>query len=147
MQNKLTPVEILRGILKWYQSEDRPDTMPGEFYLAAESFIESEEKETPPAVSHPSPISHAGKTRRWSVSYAYDIPHYADFTIDAPTEDAALAFAVAALDAGKLRDILGDPDHESDTDHRVFVQSETDPEDDSIPTMEALIENSKSQIA
>jgi len=57
---------------------------------------------------------------KYVVSYAYDVPHYADFTVEARNEKDALRKAKKALRAGKFTDILGQSD-ESAHAHRVFV--------------------------
>lgn len=50
---------------------------------------------------------HAPDTKpAWKLSYAFDLPYYADFVIDADTEAEAERIAQALLDAGTLPEIM-----------------------------------------
>lgn len=61
---------------------------------------------------------------RWSLSYAFDVSHYADFTIAAATEDDAEEIARALIKGGKLGEIMDGHAHifwdGNKTNERVF---------------------------
>ncbi len=58
--------------------------------------------------------------------YAYDVPHYAQFTIQAGSEDEARAIAQAALDNGKFDDVVGEPSQDGIDGHGVFCMRQAD---------------------
>ena len=56
----------------------------------------------------------------YNLSYAYDVPHYADFTIEAKNAKEALAIAKRALEQGKFSSVTGSPCIENQHSDRVF---------------------------
>ena len=62
---------------------------------------------------------------RFTCSYAYDVPHYFDFTVTAKNEKEALRKCQKALEAGKLCDYddHAGPCYENSNSARVFVVS------------------------
>lgn len=62
----------------------------------------------------------------FQVTYAYDVPCYTDFTVEADTEDAAEKIARDALRAGHLAEIGAQPEWDQCSGHRVFVQGEAE---------------------
>lgn len=57
---------------------------------------------------------------KYIVSYAYDVPHYADFRVNARSRKEALRKAKQALRAGRFGDVVGQPD-DTQKGERVFV--------------------------
>ncbi len=64
------------------------------------------------------------KHKTFLMSFAYDVPHYADFTIKANNEKDAIAKAEAALARGCFEDVVGEECLSNATEHRVFSQHE-----------------------
>jgi hypothetical protein len=80
---------------------------------------------------------------KFSLSYAYDVPHYADFIVEAPTKEEALRIATEALNAGKFSHVTGTECIENMNGDRVFLQEE-EPLDESEsgyfdPTLDELL--------
>lgn len=57
---------------------------------------------------------------KFVVSYAYDVPHYADFLVDAKNEEEALKKAKAAFSSGRFDVVCCQPDDTYRNEH-VFV--------------------------
>ena len=57
-------------------------------------------------------------------SYAYDVPCFADFTVEAESEAQALRLCKAAFAADKFNDVQCEANWGNDHNHRVFVQGE-----------------------
>lgn len=57
---------------------------------------------------------------KFVISYAYDLPHYADFTIEARNEEEALELAKKALREGRFKEVAGQP-NDTVENERVFV--------------------------
>jgi len=77
------------------------------------------------------------KPRRFAISYAYDVPHYADFIIEANSEAEALRIARAALKAGRFANVCGDPCFDNMNSERVFCAGAAD-DTDASPLMDEL---------
>lgn len=60
------------------------------------------------------------KLKRFAMSYAYDVPHYADFIIKASSEEEAERIARRALKAGRFSGVVGHPCIENARLDRVF---------------------------
>lgn len=78
---------------------------------------------------------------KYLCSYAYDVPHYADFTIEAADRKEAEKKIQAALKAGRFQNVeCEEPAEIAPVSHRVFVQFKiTSAEDtDACPTMAEL---------
>lgn len=56
----------------------------------------------------------------FQMSYAYDVPCYTDFTVEAETAEAALAIAQDALKRGCLLQVSAEPSWDNMTNARVF---------------------------
>lgn len=67
----------------------------------------------------------APKLRRFSMSYAYDIPHYADFTVLATDKAHAERIAKRALRAGCFAKVGGEPCHDNAKGDRIFSAGRT----------------------
>lgn len=68
--------------------------------------------------------------RYFRLSYAFDVPHYADFVLEAASEEDAHAIAKRLLDAGTLAEICyghANACWETQTNDRVFCSDETGP--------------------
>ncbi|MFZ3376222.1 MAG: hypothetical protein WA183_11775 [Chthoniobacterales bacterium] len=64
-------------------------------------------------------------------SYAYDVPCYADFYVEADSEEAAEKLIQEKLEAGAFSGVVGNPCWENAGENeRVFVSSEADEDDD-----------------
>lgn len=57
---------------------------------------------------------------KFTISYAYDLPHYADFTIEARNEEEALQLAEKALREGRFKTVAGQP-NDTVENERVFI--------------------------
>ena len=57
--------------------------------------------------------------KRWQLTYAYDMPYYVDFTVEATSFHAALRHAEKALRAGRFENVIGQSDYSVSGD-RVF---------------------------
>lgn len=53
-------------------------------------------------------------------TYAYDVPHYADFVVEAPNAKAALRQCQRSLRAGRFADVIGE-EYGDTSNERVFV--------------------------
>jgi hypothetical protein len=73
---------------------------------------------------------------KYKMSYAYDVPHYADFVLEAATEEEAEALANKRLEAGGFNNVIGvssgGPEEE-----RVFSAGEAEPDNED-QTMDEL---------
>jgi len=78
------------------------------------------------------------KLKKFVMSYAYDIPHYADFIIEAKDADDAMARATAALALGKFDTVEGDVCYDNIWAKRVFLQRPATKRDDYQPNMKEL---------
>ncbi len=58
---------------------------------------------------------------QFNCSYAYDIPHYVDFTVEAETEAEAEAIMKARLEQGCFCQVAGEACYDNMTAERVFV--------------------------
>jgi hypothetical protein len=64
-------------------------------------------------------------------SYAYDVPCYADFYVEADTEEAAEKLIQEKLESGAFSGVAGNPCWENAGDNeRVFVSGEARERDD-----------------
>lgn len=61
---------------------------------------------------------------KFVMTYAYDVPCYVDFIVEAESEEAAEALAQAALDAGRFSDVSCEPDWDMSFDERCFACEE-----------------------
>lgn len=78
--------------------------------------------------------------KKFLCSYAYDCPYYADFTVQANTEQGAEMMIKAALRKKKFERVEGVHDGFIE-EERVFVVNEINPENqDYHPTLHALLE-------
>ena len=75
---------------------------------------------------------------KYSMSYAYDVPSYADFTIEAESATAALKKAKHLLKEGCFDLVTADPNPEFAGDYRVFLHDDKPTEDDGLPPVEEL---------
>ena len=77
---------------------------------------------------------------KFSFTYAYDVTHYADFAMEAKTEEQALDLAKAAIERGELDNVYGEPQPGEKHEQRVFSNGVlTRSEDKSLPSMQVLI--------
>ena len=60
------------------------------------------------------------KLKRYDIAYAYDVPYYVDFTIDATSEREALRIARRALKEGRFASVSGEPCYDNAHNDRVF---------------------------
>lgn len=70
---------------------------------------------------------------KFKCSYAYDVPCYFDFTVEAPDEKSAEELATKALQSGTFDPIWGKVDEEAGAvpdSERVFVSTQCEDEDD-----------------
>lgn len=77
---------------------------------------------------------------KYLMTYAYDVPHYADFIVEARTRGQALDKAEKQMRAGKFRGVEGTAYSGQADNHRIVLRDESPREgsgDD--PTMEELI--------
>ena len=58
---------------------------------------------------------------KFACSYAYDVPHYADFVVEAPSREAAKAVIDQALADGRFSPVSGTAWYENQCNDRVFV--------------------------
>jgi hypothetical protein len=68
---------------------------------------------------------------KYIISYAYDLPFYADFLVEARNKKAALKRARAAFLAGRFNEVHGRHD-DTVRNNRVFVLRSADKLDDGI---------------
>jgi len=64
-------------------------------------------------------------------SYAYDVPCYADFYVEAASAEAAEKLIREKLESGALSGVAGEPCWENAGNDRVFVSGEAAEDDDS----------------
>jgi hypothetical protein len=76
---------------------------------------------------------------RFKCSYAYDVPHYFDFTVEAADEAEAEKKIAKALEDGVFgdHDDKASPCYENADDARVFVSGQ---DDDELPDEETMFE-------
>ena len=74
---------------------------------------------------------------KFRCSYAVDIPHYFDFTIEAANEDAATKLINDALGADTFDEVNLRACHENEHDPRVFICSPVMPGD--VPDDQILV--------
>jgi len=74
-------------------------------------------------------------------TFAYDIPHFADFLVKAKNEKHARKIIESALANGKFCRVVGDA-YENEENHRVFVSGPATQDDDYIVSMKQLIKES-----
>jgi hypothetical protein len=68
---------------------------------------------------------------KFVISYAYDVPNFADFLVDAKDENEALEKAQQALSSGRFAGVKGQPD-DSIGEERVFVLRASKERDDDL---------------
>ena len=73
---------------------------------------------------------------KFVISYAYDVPNYADFLVDAKNENEALKKAKAAFSSGKFNGVYCQPD-DTMKNERVFVLRAARDYDEGIASLEA----------
>ena len=73
-------------------------------------------------------------------SYAYDVPHYADFTVEAKDISEAEQIVQTVLQNGYFYQVQGQPD-DMHQNKRVLVYGHAD--DRTRPTMQQLIDENK----
>ena len=76
-------------------------------------------------------------------SYAYDIPHFADFVVEAQSEADAENMNSQALRDKRFHDVPGVADYDSVGDERVFVSRELSKADPFYPTMAQVIQDAE----
>ena len=81
-------------------------------------------------------------------SFAYDIPYYADFKVEAVSELAAMRKMRKALREGRFKNVQGEQCWDNICSERVFVQADDfDPKLDShVPTMDEVIEEADANV-
>jgi len=77
----------------------------------------------------PAPTAPADPDNWWLMTYAYDIPCFFDFAVQADSEAEALAKMQAALAAGLFSGVTGKPDHSEPRGDRVFSGGAIDAEE------------------
>lgn len=65
---------------------------------------------------------------KFNCSYAYSVPCYADFMVEAENEEAAEKIIQEALENGCFASVSGDPSWGDTSDDRVFVSGPTEHE-------------------
>lgn len=89
------------------------------------------------------PSTHTDPMPHFAISYAYDVPHYADMKIEAATAEDALAKAQALLDSGAFSSITGTPYWDNAGNERVFLTHDEEPlandDAETFDTAEAII--------
>jgi len=71
---------------------------------------------------------------KYVISYAYDVPHYADFVVDAKNKTEALNKAKQAFLLGRFKGVRGQRDETTRND-RVFVQRAADKYDQGVESL------------
>ncbi len=97
--------------------------------IAANPFMPTQSTKTNGAV--PTQTAEI-ETKIWQLSYAFDVPHYADFTIRAETEDQAERIANALLVSGHIQSIFDNhvsACFENASEERIFSTGEGTEED------------------
>lgn len=75
----------------------------------------------------------------YKCSYAYDVPHYADFIVEAESEHEAETIIEKALADDKFAGVSGDSKDSMDDNHRVFVSGELEEGEQTFdPTLEEI---------
>lgn len=64
---------------------------------------------------------------KFQMSYAYDVPHYVDFVVEADTPEDAQRIAQEALDAGRFNAVDCKPFWDNACEHRVFDNNGGEP--------------------
>ena len=73
-------------------------------------------------------------------SYAYDVPCYADFYVEADTEEAAAQLIQEKFEAGAFSGVVGKPCWENAGENeRVFVSGEAAKDDDPGVSLDELL--------
>lgn len=81
---------------------------------------------------------------RFACSYAYDVPHYFDFTVEAKDEAEAEEKIKKALEDGVFANVTCDACYENSHEDRVFVSEEMEPGEESFDeTLEDLEQKAK----
>jgi hypothetical protein len=81
---------------------------------------------------------------RFLCSYAYDVPCYADFYVEAESEEAAQKLIQEKLEAGAFSGVVGSPFWENAGENeRVFVSSDAAEDDDVGVSLEELLVGSE----
>ena len=81
---------------------------------------------------------------RFLCSYAYDVPCYADFYVEAVSEEAAEKLIQEKLEAGAFSGVVGSPCWENAGENeRVFVSSEAAEDDDAGVSLDDLLAGSQ----
>ena len=77
---------------------------------------------------------------RFLCSYAYDVPCYADFYVEAASEEAAEKLIQEKLEAGAFSGVVGNPCWENAGENeRVFLSGEAAEDDDAGACLDELI--------
>lgn len=62
---------------------------------------------------------------KYECSFAYDVPHYVDFVVEAKSKKEAEKIIKAALKAGRFEQVPASACYENQCNERVFVQGRT----------------------
>jgi len=83
--------------------------------------------------------------KRFIVTFAYDVPHYLDFAVEAESAETAEAIARAKLEAGELDRInhLAKASYEDQSEERIFSHGEQDDEEWPTETLDELLEENQ----
>ncbi|MCI0541047.1 MAG: hypothetical protein L0Z50_38080 [Verrucomicrobiales bacterium] len=68
---------------------------------------------------------------KYVISYAYNLPHYADFVVEARNKKEALRKAKQGLQQGRFKEIQGQP-NDTVEGERVFVLKPADKDDEAL---------------
>ena len=68
---------------------------------------------------------------KYVISYSYNLPHYADFVVEARNQKEALRKAKQSLREGRFKEMGGQP-NDTVEDERVFVLKPADEDDESL---------------
>lgn len=80
-------------------------------------------------------------------SYAYSVPCYFDFVIEAESEEAAERLIKQKLEAGAFSGVAGEPCWENASNDRVFVSGEAAEDDDPGASLDELLASDRQSIA
>lgn len=72
---------------------------------------------------------------RYLMSYSYNVPAFADFTVEAPNRDEALRHARAALSYGAFFKIAAAPEPDLAEDFAVELIGMAEPDDANLPVL------------